>query len=115
MFKCQLYKMKKPKVKRNAKPSATEDVPLPLEDPRAVALRTTLLEVVDNQLREENPPETKQTYERLLRDGYTDEAARKLIAAVVSREIFDILKHQQPFNHTRYLHALKRLPRLPWE
>jgi len=78
-------------------------------------LKETLLEVVNNQLRDQTPPETQETYERLMAEGYSDQEARELIAVVLSSEIFEMLKHRKPYDRERYVAALHRLPRLPWE
>ena len=51
-------------------------------------LKSAVLEIVDNQLRDNTPPETKQTYQRLLKEGYKDQEVRELIGVVVSSEIF---------------------------
>jgi hypothetical protein len=78
-------------------------------------LKAVILEIVDNQLRENTPPETGQAYGRLLADGYTDQEARELIGAAMISEIYEILKYKRPYNQKRYLKALRRLPKLPWE
>lgn len=78
-------------------------------------VKATILEVVENQLRENSPPETKATYDRLLAKGYSDQEVRELIGAVVFSEIYDILKSQKPFDEARFVKALRRLPKLPWE
>lgn len=72
-----------------------------------------ILEVVDNQLRDLNPPATKETYDRLIGEGFTHDEARRLIGCVVAGEIFGILKELQPYDEGRYLTALKNLPELP--
>jgi len=77
------------------------------------ALGAAIMEVVDTQLREGTPPETRQTLDRLLADGHTEEDARRLIACAVTSEIFDVLTHKQPYDEARYLAALHRLPTLP--
>jgi len=102
--------MKKPKLKRASKTNDEAH----LDEPDRDRLRETMLEVVDNQLREENPPETKQTYVRLIGEGFPDQEARRLIAAVLLAEMNDMLKQHEPFNEARYLAALARLPKLPW-
>ena len=79
------------------------------------ALKREILEVVNNQLERLDPPETKATYDRLIADGISDQEARRLIGCVVSSEIFDVLKLQQPFDHARFVKALNKLPKLPWE
>ncbi len=78
-------------------------------------LKHAILEVVNNQLRDLDPPETKQTYDRLIADGISDQEARQLIGCVVSSEIFDVLKQQQPFDRVRFVKALNKLPKLSWE
>jgi hypothetical protein len=78
-------------------------------------LRRAILEVVENQLRDGTPPETRATLERLMADGCSREEAVKLIGCVVATEIFDVLKDRQPFNESRFVAALQRLPKLPWE
>ena len=76
-------------------------------------LKAAILEVVENQLQADDPPETRQTLERLLSEGFSEEEARELIGCVVSSEIFDILKKQEPFNPERFARALHKLPQLP--
>jgi len=78
-------------------------------------LKAVILEVVDNQISDNDPPQTRQTYERLLASGLDDEEAKRLIGCVVVSEIFDILKKGETFNLERFVAALERLPKLPWE
>jgi hypothetical protein len=73
----------------------------------------TALEVVENQLRADDPPETRETVDRLMEEGHADAEAKRLIAAVVLTEIVDILRANAPFNHARFVDALDRLPALP--
>ncbi len=79
------------------------------------AVGAAIMEIVDNQLREGTPPETRQTFDRLLADGHTEDKARRLIACAVTSEIFDVLKNRQLYDEARYIAALHRLPVLPWE
>lgn len=78
-------------------------------------LHAAILEVVENQLANNTPPETRQTYERLMREGRSEDDAKSLIGSVVAVEIFEVLKRQEPFNHERFVQALNRLPELPEE
>jgi hypothetical protein len=77
-------------------------------------LQAAIMKVVENQLRSNDPPQTRQTFERLIATGHTEEEAKRLIACVVSAEIFDVLKKQEPFNLDRFVKALDRLPAMPW-
>ena len=78
-------------------------------------LRRAILEVVENQLRDGTPPETRATLERLMAEGCTRDNAIEYIGCVVSAEICDVLNNREPFNEDRYVAALRALPRLPWE
>jgi hypothetical protein len=78
-------------------------------------LNAAIMKVVDNQLRSNEPPQTGQTLKRLMAIGHSENEAKRLIACVVSAEIFDVLKQQQPFNLERFVKALDKLPTLPWE
>jgi len=74
-------------------------------------LKSAILEVVENQLQANDPPETRQTYDRLISEGYSEVEPKKLIGCAVSLEIFDVLKKQEPFNPERFAKALNELPK----
>ena len=76
-------------------------------------LKAAFLEVVDNQLTDNDPPETQETLDRLMSQGISEEDAILYIAQAVSVEVFDTLKHQKEFNLDRYLKNLKQLPDEP--
>ncbi|MEN9936550.1 MAG: hypothetical protein RLZZ387_3129 [Chloroflexota bacterium] len=94
----------------------------PLPDPRAgqpqaanPELRAAVLEAVDTQLREGTPPETRETFARLVASGHTPEGARQLLAQVVVSEIFAVMASGRVYDHARFVAALRRLPQLPDE
>ncbi len=72
-------------------------------------LQKAILDVVENQIRENNPPETRKTLDRLLKKGYSKDDAMKLIGSVVAAEIYKILKNKELFNEERYIKALSEL------
>ena len=78
-------------------------------------LNAAIMEVVDNQISNNDPPHTRQTLQSLVADGHSEKEARRLIACVVSAEIFDVLKQQQPFDLNRFVKDLDKLPELPWD
>jgi hypothetical protein len=78
-------------------------------------LTAAILEAVENQLRDLNPPEAKETYERLIARGISDEEARRLIAVALTCEISDVLKSKKNYSPDRYIASLRKLPKLPWE
>ncbi len=78
-------------------------------------LREQIFEIIKNQLRNNNPPETKITYDRLLKDGFNDLQARKMIGQCLTVELFDVMKYGKPYNNERYIKNLKALPKEPFD
>ena len=77
-------------------------------------VKEALFEAIQGQIDNDNPKETRLTYERLKSEGHTHHDAMRLIAFVLVNEMNDMLKAGRPFNEARYVRALKALPkRLP--
>ena len=74
-----------------------------------------MFEVVENQLRDNDPPETRTTLERLVSAGHSRSDAKQMIASVVAVEMFNIMKSEQAFDLTRFIERLRRLPEPPYE
>jgi len=72
-------------------------------------LKAAILEVVENQLRENNPPETRQTFERLLATGYSRQEAIEMIGSAVVGEIWAVLKENKPYDAVRFRVALEKV------
>lgn len=73
-------------------------------------LKAAYLDAVENQLRDNDPPETRQTLDRLRKEGHSEEDAKVLIASVIAAETYWIMKSGSAFNHERFLRNLQRLP-----
>ncbi len=80
---------------------------------KKLQLKEAIMEVVDNQLNANDPPETRLTYDRLIKEGHSENRAKELIGCVVTSEIFDVLEKQESFNLTRFISALNELPKIP--
>jgi Domain of unknown function (DUF1841) len=78
-------------------------------------LQAAIMKVVENQVRSNDPPQTQQTFKRLIEAGHSEKEAKRLIGCVVSAEIFDVLKKNEPFNLDRFVKGLNKLPAKPWE
>lgn len=63
-----------------------------------IDLQKAILDVVENQIRENNPPATKKTFDRLLKNGHSEDDAMKLIGSAVAIEIYEVLKNKKPFD-----------------
>lgn len=72
-------------------------------------LKKLILEVVDNQLRDNNPPAVKETFDKLIGIGCSAREAKEKIGAVVVEEIYDVMKENQPYDEKRYTDALKNM------
>ncbi len=78
-------------------------------------LKELLMDVVDNQIRNDDPPETRQTFNRLISQGISEEDAKIYIGQAVCVEIWDIMRNRKEFNKERFIRNLKRLPEEPIE
>lgn len=65
-------------------------------------LKKLLLEVVENQLRNNDPPITRITFDRLISNGYTEAEVKERIAAAVIGKIYDMLRDGKSFNIEEY-------------
>jgi hypothetical protein len=79
------------------------------------ALREIILRVIREQIRESEPPETKETFERLRRAGHSAQETYRLLGCVLTAEIYEIEKEKRAFDRERYVKRLEQLPQLPWD
>lgn len=78
-------------------------------------LKAAFMEVVDNQLRDNDPPETRETYNRLIAQGISNEDARIYIGQAVCVELWDITRNKRAFDQERFIRNLNNLPEEPRE
>ncbi len=71
--------------------------------------KNSVLEIVDNQLKANDPPCTKDVFEKLLDAGYSEAEAKDKIGAVVLEEIYDILKAGKNFDAEKYRASLEEM------
>ena len=76
-------------------------------------LRDEIFEVVKNQIKSNNPPETKITYDRLIASAYSEFETNQLIGQCIAVEIYSAMKEQKPYDEARYISNLKQLPKQP--
>jgi hypothetical protein len=99
-----------PKQRQQRPPRVAQPTRIAWEPSANPALRETIRAVVDQQLRDNTPPETRRTYERLVALGYAPEDARHLIGNIVAQEIFAVMQREEAYNEQRYIMALQGLP-----
>jgi hypothetical protein len=77
-------------------------------------VHATVMKAVDQQLAENEPPETRETFERLLAAGYSPEYIRRMIGLVFTMEMTEsAFVRGTPFDMSRYIENLRRLPQIP--
>lgn len=69
-------------------------------------LKKHILEVVENQLRANDPPFVKEVYQQLQAEGIPKKQCKEMIAAVLLGEIYEVMKFNRPFNEEHYKEEL---------
>lgn len=74
-----------------------------------------ILQVVENQLKDDQPAEARQALERLTGAGFSEEVSKHLIGSAIAAEMRNVVETSKPFNAERYAELLGKLPELPTE
>ena len=98
---------------RRRKHSKTVEPGDPDDDSREIP-KEILFETIRTQIRNDDPPETALTLDRLCAEGHSEEEAMTLIGCALSVEIFEIMKNGGIFDLERSRRNLERLPALPF-
>jgi hypothetical protein len=86
---------------------------MPETDPKRV--RSVLRGVLETQIRNGDPPETREAFDRIVASGIPVSEAWRLLSVVLMCELFDVLKNERTFDLERYVNMLKALPKVPVE
>jgi len=78
-------------------------------------LRKQIFEIIRNQLKANDPPETKKTLNRLIKLGYSEFESKQFIGQCIAVELFEVIKNKKPFDEDRYVNNLKKLPEEPFD
>jgi hypothetical protein len=73
-------------------------------------VRDAVLDTVLNQIDTGDPPEARQTYDRLIDGGASNSQALQLMSAALKVEMSRMLTESTPFDNERYSAALKKIP-----
>ena len=74
-----------------------------------------IIQAIKEQIRLKDPPETKETFDRLRRDGHAKEEIYRMLGCVLTSEMYEVLKQKRVFDRDLYVQQLHALPKLPWE
>lgn len=72
-------------------------------------LKTTVLGILEEQLRMDDPKITGITLKRLEDNGHSTKKAKEMIAGVLLDEVYYVLKQGRPFDLSRYEKEMKQL------
>lgn len=78
-------------------------------------IREQIFEIIKNQIRDNDPPETKATFDRLRKQGFDDFQTRQMIGQCLAVELFEAMKFGKPYNNARYIKNLLALPKEPFD
>lgn len=78
-------------------------------------LRDVIFQIIENQIKSNDPPETALTFNRLKSEGFDDFTIKQLIGQCVAVEIYNVMKNKKPFDGNRYVKDLNNLPKEPFE
>lgn len=78
-------------------------------------LHNAIMDIIQNQIKAEDPPEVKLNYQRLKDEGFDDKNAKILIGQCLILELFDVMKKNKTFDYERYARNLANLPNEPFE
>ncbi|HEX3129309.1 MAG TPA: hypothetical protein VH394_18385 [Thermoanaerobaculia bacterium] len=75
-------------------------------------VHAALMQRVDRQIAENDPPEVREAFERLFAQGYGPEYIRRMIGFLIARENLEEMFQGTPFNRARFIENLRRLPQI---
>ena len=78
-------------------------------------LRDQIFEIINNQIKNNDPPETTLTYNRLINEGFNEFQTMQMIGQCIAAELFDVIKLKKPYDEARYIKNLKHLPEEPFD
>lgn len=62
--------------------------------------------IANNQLEDNDPPETRQTLDRLIAAGFTEQQAKEKIAVIIACHIYDIMHDNKEFDREKFVNDL---------
>ncbi|TFH41963.1 MAG: hypothetical protein E4G96_04440 [Chrysiogenales bacterium] len=68
-----------------------------------------IIQSVETQIRENDPPATKMTYERLISAGHDEAAAKEKIASLIAEEIYLSMKDNRKISEKEFSARLSEL------
>ena len=80
-----------------------------------VKLRDEIFKIINNQIKNNDPPETSLTYNRLISEGFNEFQTQQMIWQCIAVELFEVMKNKKLYDEARYIKNLKLLPKEPFD
>ena len=72
-------------------------------------LQKNILDAIDNQLRDNTPPQVNITFSALKKLGYSDRDAKLAIGQALVTEMFEVMKTGREYDEEKYTGMLKQI------
>jgi hypothetical protein len=72
-------------------------------------LHKIMIQTVEKQISDNDPPAAREAYERLVSKGNDEETAKDMIASLIAEEIYIMMKNDQKMNLENYISRLEKL------
>jgi hypothetical protein len=72
-----------------------------------------IIRAIKNRIHQNEPPETRETFDRLLSEGHAKDEAYRLLDCVLMVEICDMMEQERVFDETLYVKRVQDLSKLP--
>jgi len=77
--------------------------------------REIIFTIIDNQIKNNDPPDTLKVFNKLKSQGYSEFETKQLIGQCIAVEIYNMMKYKKPSDNERYIKNLNNLPKEPFE
>ena len=68
-----------------------------------------IIKSVETQIRDNDPPATKSTFERLVANGHDEQESKEMIAAIIAEEIYLMMNDNRKITEEMFTARLEEL------
>jgi len=72
-------------------------------------LHKIMLQTVEKQISDNDPPAAREAFERLVKNGHDEGTAKEMIASIIAEEIYVMMKNDQKMDLAHYTSRLAKL------
>lgn len=72
-------------------------------------LHKIMIQTVEKQIIDNDPPAAREAFERLVNKGCDEETAKEMIASIIAEEIYVMMKNDKKMDLKNYISRLQKL------